>query len=81
METEYIQKKDNNLKQKDHLTQLLDHKGPVIAHLLPYFDLHVKLLILPAISKKVRKFITAPTQHHFMNYVQTNLMAYAYLLT
>ncbi len=68
-------------ESQDYFTLLLVHKGPVITHLLPYIDIHTKMFILPGVSRKTRSLVTEPTQHSFMNYVQSNLIAYAYLLS
>ena len=53
--------KKGNVKNKDHLTALLIYKGPVITHLLPYFDLHEKMSVLPSVNTKFRSLITCPT--------------------
>ena len=66
----------------DIITKILRLPGLVVLHIFPTLDLYFKLFVLPLINKKIRKFITLPLrERHFTNYVNTDLVYFAFVLS
>ncbi len=66
----------------DIVTKLLGMPGLVLLHIFPTLDLHVKLLVLPLLNSKIRKFITEPKNDRFFtNYVKHDLVKFSFMLS